>query len=71
MATFLQLALWNANCLHHHAEKLKTFLSLGNIAPELVGMLWRKEKVFPLTGNKSPAIQSTATLNELSRLLLH
>jgi hypothetical protein len=31
MATFLQLALWNANGLHHHAEELKTFLSLCNI----------------------------------------
>jgi hypothetical protein len=31
MATFLQLALWNANGLHHHAEELETFLSLRNI----------------------------------------
>jgi hypothetical protein len=31
MATFLQLALWNANGLHQHVEELKTFLSLRNI----------------------------------------
>jgi exonuclease III len=31
MAQFLQLALWNANGLHQHAEKLKTFISLRNI----------------------------------------
>jgi hypothetical protein len=28
MAPFLQLALWNANGLHQHAEELKAFLSL-------------------------------------------
>jgi exonuclease III len=31
MDTFLQILLWNANGLHHHAEELKTFLSLRNI----------------------------------------
>jgi hypothetical protein len=36
MATFLQLALWNANGLHHHTEELKTFLSLRNIDTMLI-----------------------------------
>jgi exonuclease III len=31
MTTFLQLALWNANGLHQHAEELKAFLSVRNI----------------------------------------
>jgi hypothetical protein len=31
MATFLQLAHWNANGLHRHAQELKTFLPLRNI----------------------------------------
>jgi hypothetical protein len=36
MATFLQLALWNANGLHHHTEELKTYLSLRNIEIMLI-----------------------------------
>jgi hypothetical protein len=31
MAKFLQLALWNANGLAHHADELQTFLALRNI----------------------------------------
>jgi hypothetical protein len=35
MAPFLQLALWNTNRLHQHAEELKIFLSLRNIGNKL------------------------------------
>jgi hypothetical protein len=31
MATFLLLALWNANNLSQHTDKLKTFISIHNI----------------------------------------
>jgi exonuclease III len=31
MASFLQLALWNANGLAHHADELQTFLAVRNI----------------------------------------
>jgi exonuclease III len=31
MAKFLQLALWNANGLNHHADELQTFLAIRNI----------------------------------------
>jgi hypothetical protein len=31
MANFLQLALWNANGLTHHANELQSFLAIHNI----------------------------------------
>jgi exonuclease III len=31
MAKFLQIALWNANGLAHHADELQTFLAIRNI----------------------------------------
>jgi hypothetical protein len=31
MANFLQLALWNANGLTHHADELHSFLAIRNI----------------------------------------
>jgi hypothetical protein len=43
MATFLQLAFWNTNGLHHHAE-LKTFLSLHNIDIMLISETHFTEK---------------------------
>jgi exonuclease III len=51
MAPFLQLALWNANGLHQHAEELKTFLSLRNIDIMLISETHFTDKTYPQLPN--------------------
>jgi hypothetical protein len=46
MAPFLQLALWNANGLHQHAEELKTFISLRNIDIMLISETYFTDKCY-------------------------
>jgi hypothetical protein len=46
MTKFLQLALWNANGLTQHIEKLKTFISIHNIDIMLVSETHFTEKSY-------------------------
>jgi hypothetical protein len=63
MATFLQLALWNANGLHQHAEELKTFLSVRNIDIMLISETHFMEAIF-----ESPTMLSTIPIIQMGLL---
>jgi hypothetical protein len=51
MAMFLQLALWNANCLIQHTEELKTFISIHNTDFTLISETHFTEKNYPKLPN--------------------
>jgi hypothetical protein len=46
MTTLLQLAFWNANGLHQHAEELKVFLTVGNIDIMLISQTHFTDKSY-------------------------
>jgi hypothetical protein len=64
MATFLQLALWNAIGRHQYAEELKTFLSLRNIdICSSLRLTLRTKAIF-----ESPTVLSTIPIIQLGLL---
>jgi hypothetical protein len=64
MTTFLQLALWNTNGLHQHAEELKTFLSVRNIDIMLISKIHFTDKSYLLI----PTMLSTIPIIQMGLL---
>jgi exonuclease III len=66
MATFLQLALWNANSLTLHTEELKTFISSRNNDVTLISETHFNEKKL----SKTSQLSSMAKKSKTNRVLI-